>query len=93
MLYQASGGDVDPHRESARSRGFQGGQRRRQSSSPGVIPEGMGQRRSRRRAVPFQGVPGDVVRGSIPGRRRRFDPHQWAASGGGVIPNPSSIPG
>ena len=28
----------------------------------------MGQRRSKRRAVRFQGIPGGVVRGSIPGR-------------------------
>ena len=97
MSYQASGGEggggVDPRGESARSREFQSGRRRRQSSSPGVVPGGMGQRRSRRRAVPFQVVPGGVVRGSIPGRQRRLNPHQWAASGGGVIHNPSSIPG
>ena len=79
------GGDVDPRGESARSREFQGGRRRRQSSSPGVIPGGMGQRRSRRRAVPFQGVPGSGVRGSIPGRRRRLDPHQWAGQQAAVV--------
>ena len=39
-----------------------------QSSSPGVIPEGMGQRRSKRRAVQFQGIPGGVARGSVPGK-------------------------
>ena len=39
-----------------------------QSSSPGVIPGGMGQRRSKRRAVQFQGIPGGVARGSVPGK-------------------------
>ena len=39
-----------------------------QSSSPGVIPGGMGQHRSKRRAVQFQGVPGGVACGSIPGK-------------------------
>ena len=62
-----------------------GRRRRRQSSSPGVIPGGMGQRRSRRRAVPFQGVPGSGVRGSIPGRRRRLDRHQWAGQQAAVV--------
>ena len=39
-----------------------------QSSSPGVIPGGMGQRRSKRRAVQFQGVPDGVACGTIPGK-------------------------
>ena len=39
-----------------------------QSSSPGVIPGGMGQRRSKRRAVQFQGILGGVARGSVPGK-------------------------
>ena len=69
-------GDVDPCGESSKSRGFQGGQRRRHSSSPGVIPGGMGQRRSKRRAVQFQGVPGGVACCSIPGvaAMSRFTP-------------------
>ena len=32
------------------------------------MPEGMGQRRSKRRAVRFQGIPGGVARGSVSGR-------------------------
>ena len=39
-----------------------------QSLSPGVIPGGLGQRRSKRRAVQFQGIPGGVARGSVPGK-------------------------
>ena len=35
-------GDVDPGGESSNSRRFQGGQRRRRSLVPGVIPGGMG---------------------------------------------------
>ena len=39
-----------------------------QSSSPCVIPGGMGQCRSKRRAVQFQGVPGGVACSTIPGK-------------------------
>ena len=39
-----------------------------QSSSPGVIPGGMGWRRSKQRAIQFQGVPRGVACGSIPGK-------------------------
>ena len=35
-------GDGDPGGESSKSRGFQGGRRRRQSLVPGVIPGGVG---------------------------------------------------
>ena len=39
-----------------------------QSSSPGVIPGRMGQRRSKRRAVQFQEIPGGVAYGPVPGK-------------------------
>ena len=73
MLYQASGAasilaESRPSPGDSKEDSGEG-----QSSSPGVIPGGMGQRRSKRRAVQFQG------------RWRRLDLHQLAAGGGGVI--------
>ena len=67
MLYQASGAasiltESRPSPGDSRENSGEG-----QSSSPGVIPGGMGQRRSKRRAVQFQGIPGGVARGSVPG--------------------------
>ena len=84
MLYQASGAasiltESRPSPGDSREDSGEG-----QSSSPGVIPGGMGQRRSKRRAVQFQGIPGGVARGSVPRGWRRLDLHQWAAVGGGV---------
>ena len=68
VLYQASGATSILAESRPVSRGFQGGQRRRQSSSPGVIPGRMGQWWSKRMAVQFQGVPGGVACGTIPGK-------------------------
>ena len=67
MLYQASGAasiltESRPSPGDSREDSGKG-----QSSSPGVIP-GMGQCRSLRRAVQFQGIPGGVARGSVPGK-------------------------
>ena len=68
VLYQASGAasiltESRPSPGDSREDSGKG-----QSSSPGVIPGGMGQRRSKRRAVQFQGIPGGVARGSVPGK-------------------------
>ena len=64
MLYQASGAasiltESRPSPGDSREDSGEG-----QSSSPG----GMGQRRSKRRAVQFQGIPGGVAPGSVPGK-------------------------
>ena len=68
MLYQASGAasilaESRPSPGDSKEDSGEG-----QSSSPDVIPGGMGQRRSKRRAVQFQGIPGGVARGSVPGK-------------------------
>ena len=68
MLYQASGAEsiLTESRPSPGDSKEDSGEG--QSSSPGVIPGGMGQRRSKRTAVQFQGIPGGVARGSVPGK-------------------------
>ena len=68
VLYQASGAasiltESRPSPRDSREDSSEG-----QSSSPAVIPGGWGQRRSKRRAVQFQGIPGGVARGSVPER-------------------------
>ena len=68
MLYQASGAasiltESRPSPGDSREDSGEG-----QSSNPGAIPVGMGQRRSKWRAVQFQGIPGGVARGSVPGK-------------------------
>ena len=68
MLYQASGAasiltESRPSPGDSKEDSGEG-----QSSSPGVIPGGMGQRRSKRSAVQFLGIPGGVARGSVPGK-------------------------
>ena len=68
MLYQATGAAfilTESHPSPGDSREDSG---KGQSSSPGVIPGGMGHRRSKRRAVQFQGIPGGVECGSVPGK-------------------------
>ena len=66
VLYQASGAaliltESHPSPGDSREDSSEG-----QSLSPGVIPGGMGQRRSKWRAVQFQGIPGGVAHGSVP---------------------------
>ena len=74
-------GDVDPGGESSKSRGFRGGQRRRRSLGPGVIPGGMGQHVIQADGDP---IPGNSqrcdARHKFPRRRRR------RSLGPGVIP-------